>query len=352
MRRIGRPGATAAVVALAAAVRIWAALHLPVDVDEPIYLQDAAAYADLLQVGDLAGVVDHRGTPEHPPLVRLLYAFGFLALGDHFTGERGLLAGRSISALFGTLAVLVVALAGGPLAGGLLALHTLTAKYTSQVYLEAWPLFTSLSAVLAMERSRRARDRWFWLSAIALGATAAGKYSYFPVVFPIAYLAWTRRAKTGMRWRDALILGGVAMTCFLALDPALWRDPVERLAGSLTFHARYSQSDHVQQAGYPWYQPLVWISHSAPWHSDVFLYAGFDEVVFVLAAVGLVREWRTRRWLTVWIGAGLAFLLLWPTKWPQYVLVLTPPLCLAAGGSAEQAAAWLRRRLPRAPTRD
>ena len=37
-----------------------------------------------------------------------------------------------------------------PLAGGLLAVHTLFIKYTSQAYLEALPLFAGLAAVLAL----------------------------------------------------------------------------------------------------------------------------------------------------------------------------------------------------------
>ena len=32
----------------------------------------------------------------------------------------------------------------------------------------------------------------------------------------------------------------------------------------------------------------------------------------------------------LWLAVGLLFLLLWNTKWPQYILILSAPLCLAA----------------------
>jgi hypothetical protein len=37
----------------------------------------------------------------------------------------------------------------------------------------------------------------------------------------------------------------------------------------------------------------------------------------------------------LWLALGLAMLLVWTTKWPQYVLILTAPLCLSAAGLIE-----------------
>lgn len=338
------------VVLLALVVRIWAALLLPTDFDEPVYLNAAFDYAEAMQAGDLNAVIDYPGNPEHPPLVKLLYALSIPALGERATWELALLASRFISAIFGTLAVLLIGLAGGPLAGLLLALHTLTAKYTGQAYLEALPLFASIAAVLAFERSKAARDRWFWLSAIALGLTAASKYAYFPILFPIGYLAWERRSALGLRARDVLLYVAAAAGVFFILNPALWRDPIERLIESLAFHARYTQSGDVLTAAYPWYQPIVWIFQSVPWHPEVFFYFGVDEAVFVLAAIGLVWEWRQRRWLAVWIGAGLIVLLLWPTKWPQYTLVVIPAMCLVAAPAGKRVYAWIQDQLSYWPT--
>jgi hypothetical protein len=100
----------------------------------------------------------------------------------------------------------------------------------------------------------------------------------------------------------------------------------------------------VAHSGYPWYQPLAWLT-SAPggtWHPGIFFYYGFDGLMFFLALAGLPREWRERRWVVVWIVTSVAVLLLWRTKWPQYTLVVTPAICIAAAGTLRGIGAWLR----------
>ncbi len=325
------------IVLLAVFFRIWAATRLPVDFDEPDYLQAGSGYAAALRAGSLDGVIDYAGNREHPALVKLAYGLELLGMGPEATWSEALYAARGLSALFGSLAVLLLALVD-PLAGGLLAMHTLAVKYTSQAYLEALPLCAPLAAVLAFYRSKALRDRWFWLSALALGITAAGKFTYFPAVFPILYLAIFRDR---LRWHALLLYGGVAATAFVLFNPTLWHDPLTRLADSLFFHMRYSQGANVARAAYPWYQPLVWISRPVPWHPGVFVYPGPDGLVFWAAILGLVREARRRPWLAAWIVGGIVALLLWPTKWPQYTLALVPPLCLAAAPTLR----WIYERL-------
>ncbi len=317
-----------AVVFVACFLRLWAAWQLPVDYDEPVYLQAGFDYARLLEDGDLRGVIDYPGNREHPPLVKLLYALPVLVLGEKAAWDPVLFAARGISVLFGVAAVWVVALFN-PLAGALLAVQTLVVKYTSQAYLEALPLFGSLVAVLALAHSQRAGDHRFWLSAFALGLVAAGKYSYFPILFVLIYLCfWEKR----FPWRWALGYLGAAGLAFLALNPALWADPAGRLIASALFHPGYSQSAHVQAVGYPWYQPFIWVGRSMPyqWHPQVFFYYGFDGLIALLALAGVRACWKNQRWVVVWMAAGMAALLLWPVKWPQYALVVLPAFCFAA----------------------
>lgn len=328
------------VLVLGLFLRLWAGARLPVDFDEPVYLQAGLDYADRLRSGDLAGIVDYPVNREHPPLVKLVYGTAALTLDE----RAGLVTlrpvARAVSAFFGTLAVGLLALFD-PLAGGLLAVNTIAVKYTSQAYLEAIPAFAALAAVLALQRSRQRRDRWFWLSALALGVTAASKFNYLVILFPLAYLVlWEKRPP----WREVILYGLVALLTFVVLDPTLWRDPVGRLRDQLFFHAAYAQSSRVELAGLPWYQPLRWLSSSMPaqWHPAVFFYRGFDGLFFLLAVAGLLREWRERRWVVVWLVAGVLVLLLWPTKWPQYTLTVTPAVCLAAAGTLRQVWRWLQ----------
>lgn len=345
------------IVLLALLLRSWAALRLPLDYDEPVYLETAEEYAQALRNGDINGLIDYGGNREHPALGKILYALALLGVGQDADWMVAVYVARLVSVLFGLLATFLLALFD-PLAGGLLAVHTLAVKYTAQVYLEALPHLASIAAVLALARSNGTRDRWFWLSALALGVTTAGKFTYLPIVLVLAYLAiWEK----SLRWPSLVVYGVVAVAAFWLLNPILWREPFSRLFDSLFFHMRYSQGLPVEMAGYGWDRPLYWISRAEAtvWHPDVFFYPGLDGPIFLLALPGLYWEWRERRWVVVWIVVSLVLLLLWPTKWPQYTLVLTPALCLSASSAVRHlyhlareqdiVVAWFQVMIPRPP---
>ena len=309
-------------------IRVWAAWQLPVDFDEPTYMDAGYKYAQMIQKGDINGIINFNENIEHPPLMKLIYGLTFLVLGRGAVWDQALFLSRLVSVFFGTLAVLVMALID-PLAGGLLAVQTLVVKYTSQAYLEALPLFAGLLAILLLKRSTFKWDKWFIFSAIALGITGASKYSYFPILFVILYIMiWEKHFKLGEIFLYA-ILSGIT---FFVFNPYLWHDPINRLVESFSFHAQYAQGTHVQEVGYPWYQPFLWVSRSNGfiWHPDVFFYFGFDGLIFLLALPGLWLNWKSNRWVTVWIITNMLVFLLWPTKWPQYTLVVLPAFCLAA----------------------
>jgi len=313
------------IVLIAGLLRAWAVWQLPIDFDEPVYLKAGQDYANLIKAGDWNGVIDYSENREHPPLIKLIYSLPEVVSRYPLPPATILYTDRAISAVFGSLAVLLLGLIN-PLAGGLMAINTLTIKYTSQAYLEALPALSSLAAVGALVKSKKPYDKWYWLSAIALGVTAAGKFSYAPILVVILYLAiWPKK----MRLQNIGIYLLTALGVFFLLDPTLWHDPVGRLLGALSFHQQYAQSSQVQQANYPWYQPVLWIMQSVPWHPDV-LFFGLDEVTFFFGVPGFYWEWRERRWTAVWFISSMVFLLLWPTKWPQYTILLIPPLCLSA----------------------
>ncbi|MCX7608636.1 MAG: hypothetical protein N2049_05390 [Anaerolineales bacterium] len=323
----------------------WAVILLPQDFDEPVYLQAAFDYAELLSQGDLSGVVNYRGNTEHPALVKLLYAGGVLALGNAASWENAFFLSRALSALFGLLTIALLAIFFDPWAAAMLAIHTLTVKYTSQAYLEAVPQAMSLLAILGFLRTEKGEvNRWFWISAVALGLTAAGKYSYVPFLLVVlGYLAlFEKKASFG----SLLTYAAIAALTFFAANPYLWREPLPRLLDSLLFHVRYSQGAHVQQVGYPWYQPFIWLftSPAANWHPNVFFYPGLDGVFSILALFDLRHAWRERRYLVIWFVTGIVFLLLWPTKWPQYTLTITPAIVLLSAGSLRRVIAWIREK--------
>jgi len=331
------------VLLLAIFLRAWAVSLLPQDFDEPVYLQAAFDYADALRAGDVNAVIDYPGVIEHPAFVKLLYSGAVLALGKLAAWTNAFYASQAVSAFFGVLAVLFVSLAVDPLAGGMLAVHTLAVKYTSQVYLEAVPHAMTIAAVLAFLKTDKEKPgRGFWLSAAALGVAAASKYSYLPVILVVLWYLALFEKKIRRYWYAAY--AALALGVFFALDVSLWHDPLNRLYESLFYHVQYSQGAHVQEGGYPWYQPFVWIFTSPPgeWHPNVFFYFGFDGIISVFAVARIKREWKERRWLVVWLTAGMLFLLLWPAKWPQYALTVTPVLCIMSAESVRRFVHWVR----------
>lgn len=328
------------IVILSVFLRFWAADNLRTDFDEPVYLENAFDYAAMIRAGDWNSVIDYREVIEHPPLVKLLYSLSILTMGEQADWSSALFISRIVSVVFGALAVLLLALID-PLAGGLLAVQTLVVKYTSQAYLEALPLFAMILSVYALLRSKRALDGWFWLSAAALGLTAAGKYSYAPILFVILYLYFSEKK---YRLRELFVYLLVIGITFWVLNPTLYRDPLNRLYESLFFHPGYAQSQHVQASGYNWYQPLLWVSRSwgYEWHPGEIFYYGFDGLIFIFGIIGLRYEWFQRRWVVVWIVTSMVVLFLWPTKWPQYSLVVLPAFCLAASVAINHAYLWIK----------
>jgi hypothetical protein len=100
----------------------------------------------------------------------------------------------------------------------------------------------------------------------------------------------------------------------------------------------------VARYNYPWYQPVIWgfTSYFADVHPNVFFYFGFDGLIGILALIGIVREWRERRWTIVWLASGMLILFMWPTKWPQYTMSIIPAICIMAAASLRTIYDFLR----------
>lgn len=352
-------------VTLALGLRLRAVEMLPVDYDEDDYLRAGQQFATAIQSGDWRAFTALNYRTEHPPLSKIAYGLALAPLApapeipDRPTTadpaktlpQPHLLFARLTAAVFGVLTVVALALLD-PLAGVFLAMHSWTIKYSSQVMLEALPALTSLLCVLAYVKSKRHLNGWLILSGILLGLTAAGKYMY--CVVGIAILVdwfWQVRDAWRIQLRPLLRVGAwlaLAFAFFALADPYLWNDPINRLRDSILYHGGYAQSKAVQDAGYPVWQPIVWLFGSVPWHPGVIVFS-FDLFITLLALFGVRDLWKKYRVFALWLGLMLLFLLAWPTKWPQYILTLTVPVSLAAslGMRAtilEPLARWWERR--------
>ncbi len=344
-------------------LRLYMAYNGPLEYDEDPYFTAAVQYNQAMRQGDWGQILDSTYNYEHPQFYKLIYAVGLFA-GKPITNIYHMSAGseiqsipywlkilvlRVISALLGAAAVFLLCLIH-PLAGLFLAINTIAIKYTSVIYLEALPAFTSLAAFMAALKSQEsfqnnpARWRrwagWLALSALALGMSAASKYMYgvvgIAIVIAIILQSWKRKIPAFLGLAGWGIL---SVAFFFMLDPVLWHSPLARLAQSVQYNVNYSGGSHVKDVGYPFWQPIKWLLLSIPQQpstpSAFFSFNGNyfvlgDTLIFILAVAGLPAFFQKNKPMFIWLGVGLIFLLVWGTKWPQYVLLILAPFCLSA----------------------
>ncbi len=351
-----RLSAAIVVATFALGARLWAVDALPPDYDEDDYLRAGQQYATGIQQGDWSVFLRENYRPEHPQLNKIVYGFALAPLPvvdeipDRPTDaepaqdlpEPHLTVARTTGALLGALGAFVLAILS-PFAGLFLAFHTWTVKYQSQVMLEAVASAMSLVAALLYVRALRPGSRrrgWLTGAAVFAGLAIAGKYQYGMVALAIA-IHWLWATRPVERWRRpaalarwvAPVLGWFLLVgiAFLAAYPYLWPDPIGRLASSLSFHGGYATGDAVAATGWPAWQPIVWLFGSVPFHDAGTFVIAADLLITAFALVGLRRLWREQRVFALWLLLSLAFLIVWPTKWPQYVVMISAPLTLAAG---------------------
>ena len=355
----------AAATVLASWQRARAVDRLQPDYDEMPYLYAGYRYAERMEPGRWDEIADVSFNNEHPPLVKLAYGAAVKATGapepdlEHLEAYKPMpeparpafLAGRWTSALPGIVQVAITA-AVQPLAGLLLALEPHHAKYTSQAYLEAIPGLFLILSIFLFERATRVPGgarrpqpgvRLAVVAFALLGAAAAGKYTYGAVgalaLAPLTVLAFPRRP---LFWAG---LVAVCIAAFVALDPYLWPDPIGRIRASVGFHFAYDESDVVKQAALPWYFQAVWMFKPAAAVSfqEVFPFGVVSLVLLPLAAIGAPLA-ASRRPVWAWAAlVGCVFLLLWPVKWPQYLLVALAPLAICAAHAPAAVITLVRR---------
>jgi hypothetical protein len=369
--------------ALAFALRGYLAVVGQIEVDEEVYADGGCQYASAVKQGDWNFILETRYNYEHPFFNKLLYGAVLLPfkgdcqrsyynlrtgalIWDYRNGWR-LLALRAVPVTFGSAAALLLAVIN-PIAGLFLAIHTFAIKYTSIIYLEGVPMCMSLVSVWAFSRFLKwdsdppsvasRRKAWLWLavSAAALGIAAASKYVYGTAGIAILLYALIWMGLKRRLFLPKLIAWGLlSLAFFFVADPFLWPDPIGRLSASILFHINFSTSKSVgwvKEANFPVWQPLLWLSLPIPQHStywepfqvkpgDYFILA--DSFIMALAVLGIPRAFKRTPLFLTWFIVEIAFLLIWKTKWSQYVTIALPPLCMTASQGLETVSEMVRR---------
>jgi 4-amino-4-deoxy-L-arabinose transferase-like glycosyltransferase len=331
--------------------------RLSPDYDEFAYIPAGFRYAERMVPGRWAEISEVTDNPEHPALVKLAYGLVLKESGakepewDRVPQGQPLqpdarpafTVTRTLSAVAGVLQVLLEALVS-PLGALWLAFDTYHAKYTAQAYVEGIPGLLAMLAVLLFERALRRREPQGLVpatptlaalpllgAALLLGLAAAGKYPY-GVVIGLTFLPFLVVRGHGRPWLLAGVGAAVALA-FFAANPYFWNDTIDRVWNSIAFHFQYTQTEHVKRAGLPWWYQLYYLTRSTPvrWHPGVFPFGWLDMLLLPAAALGVPYAARHRPVWLAWAFVALVFLLVWPTKWPQYTLLARPPLTVLAG---------------------
>jgi hypothetical protein len=274
-----------------------------------------------------------------------VYAVGLLIRNSLGIPLSDLMTLRALSTELGTLHVGLMTFIN-PIAGWFLATQTTQIKFTSLVYLEALPALASTIAVIGYERFRRTADRrWFYLSAIALGATGASKFIYVNAGLAIfLFLFWEQRRQP----KTILLYVIIAGATFFALDPYLWSDPIGRLSEMLSFHAANTQGEYVKYVNRPWWYLFASLVESAKLYTyeQTFpppFYFVPDAIIFVLGILGISSLGKRGKIYVAWLGFGALFMAFYPVKWEQYAMIIVTPMCWSAGVFITDAFARVRQ---------
>lgn len=370
-----RTAITLLIVGIAAWLRVPALRDLPYDVDERVYYPLVQRYAYALENSDWATLRDPFDNAEHPALAKVLMGVA-LAVAPGVAPQNapgfadtsgvqpvGLGTVRLVSLLASLLLAALVAWYT-PLGGLVFAFSSWQIKYGVVAYLEALPSLLATAAVLLLARwwrqtrrspsaeqaSAKPNPRLIIGAALLVGATAAAKYPYALVAAPTLGLGvlWRWHARWG-GWRGLLlVIGGVALGFYLG-NPFMWADPLGYGRETIAFHLRYSGNDLVSSQKFAPWSNLVLLFKPMPYDPffpfSLFNQLNIEGVLTTLGLLGWPLLWRRSPPLGLWLALNLLFLLLWPTKWAHYTLLVIPALSLSAGVLLDSVAATIRNRL-------
>lgn len=359
----------ALVFAIAFGLRTYAAGKLSIDYDEDDYLRAGQEFAHLMRTSDWRGFLDTNYRPEHPQLAKIMFGFSIVNLPEQplvedvpITADPAkylppdlLKPSRTMSSWWGALTAALLALLN-PLGGLILAVHSFTIKYTSQVMLDGFASLMSTSTAVLYYFSKRKQGKTkknlLVLSAIFLGLSASSKYLHSAVGFAILidwFITARESGEVKKYFKNAFLWGLLSLVTFFIANPFYWPDPIGRIQTTLDAVRATTTNPNVTNAGYPIWQQLVHLSTAVPvqWNPQGFVFR-LDGFIFLFAIFGLVNTWKKDRFIAIWLFVDLFLLLIWRTRWAQYILVATAPLSFVAAEGIKAAwtslAEWWRTR--------
>lgn len=350
------------VLVLGTAMRLYFAYHVPSRPDEDAYLGPARVMREYAKAGEFEKILDLDITPEHPQLVKLMFA---LTLDDDELQDipTEIVPGRTtpmppnsqrnarlqvVATSF--LTILTLALTN-PIAALLLAVDPIHFQFGSVAYIDAMPtLFTALMAYFYLKAQstgtdriypvptegnhiqqflRQPKYRYLALSGICLGVAVACKYPYAWIGVILVLHALVYRL---VSLKQLIAWGILSIIIFFAFNPYIWKNPIERVYEQLTFHEEYADVQ-LEKDNHALRKPIDQLtqpSYYLPSKVKHPLWNPLGRVVFALAIPGTIVLLRQKSFYGWWLVLGLVFLMVWPTQWIQHNMMIVVPYSFAA----------------------
>ena len=292
------------------------------DIDEKVYVPIASDYAEMMKKGDIRGIIEYQKNIEHPVFNKLIFA-GAMIIGEKIgfndgSFEKNRDSARMVSVAAAAGTVFLVSLVN-PIAGIVVATSTWQIKYSSEVMFDSLVAFLGILSFMLYLRSKDSINTYFVFSAIVCGLAFATKYIAATIGIAIIVLFFMNKEK---RFKDIFIYFVIAGAVFFLTNPILWTDSFSRITESLLFHKSYVRGSDVTGANYPMAMQLFWLIQSVPWHNNFIV--KFDTIYTLGALFGIRSLFRNNKCMFVLFLVNAIFLLIYPTKWPQYTLIIIP----------------------------
>jgi 4-amino-4-deoxy-L-arabinose transferase-like glycosyltransferase len=344
-----------AVAAMLRFVGIGTGIPFNIGVDEPEIMDRAVR---MMQTGDFnPHFFDYPGLYFYVQLVVACLRFlagataGEWTSLDQVTTADFYLWGRAVTALLGTLTVLLVYQIGmrwgtrhAALAAGLMAVMPLHVRESHYVLTDVpATFFVTLALLLTLRAAERERAIDFAWAGAAAGLAAGTKYpAVLALLLPLIAVWMTLGAKPSRLMASLAVLGGAA-GAFLAVAPYTILDLPAFLNGYAHLAGYYSPKPLGEAAWVTYYKHL---SRSMAWPASLLVLTGF-----VLGAVRAARGPGRVRW-TVTVAFPLVYFYFLSGQtlvYGRYLLPLLPFVCLLAAAGAVSGVSLLRRfDIPRA----
>jgi hypothetical protein len=176
----------------------------------------------------------------------------------------------------------------------------------------------SLGALLLDSHTRRINPGWLWLGALFCGVAIGTKYSAMPLLLPVAYQSWERRASPSAVFGVLVgLVAGLFMTCpFAFIDPASYLEGFKSLADANLEPISGFFAKLITPFRYPFR----------------FALGGVLETLCAVAFFAQIKERGPVRLLVLWISGFFAGVLFaGDIASPGRVLIVLPALIMLVG---------------------